>query len=110
MHANRRTQAPTTTTSTDPPSSRALMFWRFSANAGSDLDGLLERDPPPTMDEVLDEPDVLTEVKNANPKLVDLLARPASIAALLAAVTADLDPPRATSQSDADLAARRRAK
>ena len=46
------------------------MFWRFGFNS-STLDTLLDKEDV-TLDEVLEEEDLLQEAKSMNPKLVEL--------------------------------------
>jgi hypothetical protein len=46
------------------------MFWRFGFN-NSALDGLLDK-ADVTLEEVLEEEDLLQEAKSANPKLIEL--------------------------------------
>jgi hypothetical protein len=46
------------------------MFWRFGFN-NSTLDTLLDREDV-TLEEVLEEEDLLQEAKSLNPKLVEL--------------------------------------
>lgn len=46
------------------------MFWRFGFNS-STLDTLLDKEDV-TLEEVLEEEDLLQEAKSMNPKLVDL--------------------------------------
>jgi hypothetical protein len=44
------------------------MLWRFSFATTSSLDTLLSRETPPTLEEVMDEQDVLAECKAQNNK------------------------------------------
>jgi SIT4-associating protein SAP185/190 len=46
------------------------MLWRFSFATTSSLDNLLSRETPPTLEEVMDEQDVLAECKAQNNKWV----------------------------------------
>ncbi|CAO3674923.1 unnamed protein product [Rhizopus stolonifer] len=57
------------------------MFWRFGFN-NSALDGLLDK-ADVTLEEVLDEEDVLQEAKSSNPKLIEFLCRPDKMKSLL---------------------------
>jgi hypothetical protein len=47
------------------------MFWRFGFNTVSTIDQLLEKDDV-TLEELLDEEDLLQECKSHNLKLVEL--------------------------------------
>ncbi|KAG2194213.1 hypothetical protein INT46_009806 [Mucor plumbeus] len=62
------------------------MFWRFGFNS-STLDTLLDKEDV-TLDEVLEEEDLLQEAKSMNPKLVEFLSKPEHIKALLTYITA----------------------
>ncbi|GAN04154.1 extragenic suppressor of kinetochore protein [Mucor ambiguus] len=62
------------------------MFWRFGFNS-STLDTLLDKEDV-TLEEVLEEEDLLQEAKSMNPKLVDFLSKPEHIKALLTYITA----------------------
>jgi SIT4-associating protein SAP185/190 len=44
------------------------MLWRFNFAQTSTLDSLLSREIPPTVEEVMDEQDVLNECKAQNNK------------------------------------------
>jgi SIT4-associating protein SAP185/190 len=44
------------------------MLWKFSFASTSTLDALLNRDMPPTLEELLDEQEILSEVKSQNHK------------------------------------------
>ena len=47
------------------------MFWRFGFHAVSQIDALLADDKSTTLDELLEEPELLQECKSKNQKLVD---------------------------------------
>ncbi|KAG1139562.1 hypothetical protein G6F37_010335 [Rhizopus arrhizus] len=69
------------------------MFWRFGFN-NSALDGLLDK-ADVTLEEVLEEEDLLQEAKSANPKLIEFLCKPDKIKALLNYIIAtDLPEPQ----------------
>ncbi|GAA5816624.1 hypothetical protein MFLAVUS_010154 [Mucor flavus] len=66
------------------------MFWRFGFN-NSTLDTLLDKEDV-TLEEVMEEEDLLQEAKSLNPKLVEFLSKPEHIKCLLNYITAtDLD-------------------
>lgn len=44
------------------------MLWKFSFASGSTLDTLLSRETPPSVEELLDEQDILAECKAQNNK------------------------------------------
>ncbi|OCF31525.1 SIT4-associating protein/190 [Kwoniella heveanensis BCC8398] len=67
------------------------MLWRFGFASSSTLDALLTREVPPTIEELLDEQDILNECKAQNNKLVSYLAREDSVKSLLQWVIAGLD-------------------
>ncbi|WVQ72127.1 hypothetical protein IAR50_001672 [Cryptococcus sp. DSM 104548] len=67
------------------------MLWRFNLASTSTLDSLLTREVPPTLEELMDEPDVLTECKGQNNRLVTFLSREDSAKSLLQWVVAGLD-------------------
>ncbi|WRT68522.1 uncharacterized protein IL334_005499 [Kwoniella shivajii] len=67
------------------------MLWRFSFASNSTLDALLTRDITPSLEEVLDEQDILSECKAQNQKLVSYLSREESVKSLLQWVVAGLD-------------------
>jgi len=46
------------------------MFWRFGLGATSAIDGLLEKEDR-TLEEILDEDDLLQECKAHNQKLIE---------------------------------------
>ncbi|KAI8888069.1 SAPS-domain-containing protein [Backusella circina FSU 941] len=62
------------------------MFWRFGFH-NSAIDSLLEREDV-TLEEVMEEDDLLQEAKSMNQKLVDFLCKPENIKALLNYITA----------------------
>ncbi|KAL7422422.1 sporulation-induced protein [Cryptotrichosporon argae] len=67
------------------------MLWRFSFASTSTLETLLSRESRPSLEELLDEQDILSEVKSQNNKLVTFLEREDSVRGLLHWVTAGLD-------------------
>nr|XP_019044808.1 hypothetical protein I302_06722 [Kwoniella bestiolae CBS 10118]OCF23738.1 hypothetical protein I302_06722 [Kwoniella bestiolae CBS 10118] len=67
------------------------MLWRFSFASNSTLDALLTRDVPPSLEEILDEQDILNECKAQNNKLVSYLSREESVKSLLNWVVSGLD-------------------
>ncbi|WVQ95068.1 hypothetical protein IAU59_002160 [Kwoniella sp. CBS 9459] len=67
------------------------MLWRFGFASSSTLDALLTREVPPTIEELLDEQDILNECKAQNNKLVSYLSREDSVKSLLQWVIAGLD-------------------
>jgi hypothetical protein len=46
------------------------MLWKFSFASGSTLESLFTRETPPTVEEVMDESDVLNECKAQNQRYV----------------------------------------
>ncbi|PWN41309.1 SAPS-domain-containing protein [Ceraceosorus guamensis] len=62
------------------------MFWRFGFSSASTLDSLLDR-PNVTLEEVLDEEELLQECKSQNQKLVQFLCQPRILSRLLEHVT-----------------------
>jgi len=44
------------------------MLWRFSFAAASTVDALLSRETPPSVEELMDEQDILSECKAQNNK------------------------------------------
>ena len=66
------------------------MFWRFVNNNGSNFEALLTRDPPPSLEELLDDDELLTECKTQNGKLVEFLGRPEAVRALMGWVVVGL--------------------
>ncbi|WWD19174.1 hypothetical protein CI109_103632 [Kwoniella shandongensis] len=67
------------------------MLWRFSFASSSALDILLTRETPPSLEELMDEQDILSECKAQNNKLVAYLSREDPIKSLLHWVVAGLD-------------------
>ncbi|KAK8854680.1 hypothetical protein IAR55_003419 [Kwoniella newhampshirensis] len=67
------------------------MLWRFSFASSSALDVLLTRETPPSVEELMDEQDILNECKAQNNKLVAYLSREDPIKSLLQWVIAGLD-------------------
>jgi SIT4-associating protein SAP185/190 len=57
------------------------MLWRFSFATTSSLDNLLSRETPPTLEEVMDEQDVLAECKAQNNKCVETVSSPLALQA-----------------------------
>ncbi|KAG0756590.1 hypothetical protein G6F29_011303 [Rhizopus arrhizus] len=57
------------------------MFWRFGFN-NSALDSLLDK-ADVTLEEVLEEEDLLQEAKSSNPKLIEFLCKPDKVKTLL---------------------------
>jgi SIT4-associating protein SAP185/190 len=68
-----------------------MAFWRFVNNGGSNFEALLSRDPPPTLEDLLDDDELLTECKTQNSKLIDFLGRPESVKSLLGWVVKGLE-------------------
>jgi SIT4-associating protein SAP185/190 len=65
------------------------MFWRFGGYANiSTLDAILDK-PDVTLEELLNESDLIQELKQSNSKLVDFLRDEAVLKKLLYYVTAD---------------------
>jgi len=62
------------------------MFWKFGFHTPSAIEGILERDDF-TLEELLDDEDVLQECRNQNNKLVAFLSQEESVKKLLAYVT-----------------------
>ncbi|ORZ41363.1 SIT4 phosphatase-associated protein-domain-containing protein [Catenaria anguillulae PL171] len=61
------------------------MFWRFGIQSGSNIDSLLDAEPDKVSHEaILDQSDILQEVKSKNPKLIEYLCRPDTVNKLLA--------------------------
>nr|XP_019011578.1 uncharacterized protein I206_03680 [Kwoniella pini CBS 10737]OCF50359.1 hypothetical protein I206_03680 [Kwoniella pini CBS 10737] len=67
------------------------MLWRFSFASNSTLDALLTRDIPPSIEEILDEQEILNECKAQNNKLMSYLSKEESVKSLLTWVVAGLD-------------------
>lgn len=66
------------------------MLWKFGFSS-SNFDQLLTRSPPASVEELLDEPDILSEAKAQNAKLISYLSREDAIKSLLTWVTSGLD-------------------
>nr|XP_032805036.1 serine/threonine-protein phosphatase 6 regulatory subunit 3-like isoform X6 [Petromyzon marinus] len=64
----------------------AAMFWKFDLHTSSQVDTLLERDDV-TLQELLDEEEVLQECKAQNRKLLDFLLRPDTMLELVRLIT-----------------------
>ncbi|XP_078715262.1 serine/threonine-protein phosphatase 6 regulatory subunit 3-like isoform X3 [Lampetra fluviatilis] len=62
------------------------MFWKFDLHTSSQVDTLLERDDV-TLQELLDEEEVLQECKAQNRKLLDFLLRPDTMLELVRLIT-----------------------
>jgi hypothetical protein len=58
------------------------MFWRVTSLASSPVDAVLDREVF-TLADVLDEDDVVQETRALNGRLVDFLAKPDTVAALV---------------------------
>ncbi|EMR09938.1 hypothetical protein PNEG_01697 [Pneumocystis murina B123] len=71
------------------------MFWRlggFGFASASVIDSLLEKAPDVTLEEILDEEELLQECKSHNPKLIEYLREPDVLRKLLKyIITEDLD-------------------
>ncbi|WVQ80146.1 hypothetical protein IAT38_002251 [Cryptococcus sp. DSM 104549] len=67
------------------------MLWRFSFASNSTLDALLAREIPPSLEELMDEQDILSECKAQNNRLITFLSREDSAKSLLQWVVAGLD-------------------
>ncbi|ORY35642.1 SIT4 phosphatase-associated protein-domain-containing protein [Naematelia encephala] len=67
------------------------MLWKFSFTATSNIESLFSREAPPSVEELMDENDLLSEVKAQNNKVVTYLARDDVIKSLLQWVIAGLD-------------------
>ncbi|KAG4306479.1 hypothetical protein PORY_000467 [Pneumocystis oryctolagi] len=68
------------------------MFWRlgnFGFTSSSALDSLLDKAPDLTLEQVLDEEDLLQECRSHNPKLIDYLRNPAILQQLLDYIITD---------------------
>ncbi|RXK35273.1 hypothetical protein M231_07471 [Tremella mesenterica] len=67
------------------------MLWRFSFASTSMLETLLSRETPPSLEELMDEQDILEECKAQNNKLAAFLSREDCVKSLLQWVVAGLD-------------------
>lgn len=66
------------------------MFWKMGFNTPSSIDQILGRDEY-TLEDLLNDDDILQEVRNQNKKLVDYLAQPDIVQRLLGYVVEDGD-------------------
>ncbi|ORZ10438.1 SIT4 phosphatase-associated protein-domain-containing protein [Absidia repens] len=64
------------------------MFWRFGFHNPSAVDTLLEREDV-TLEEILEEEEILQETKSHNQRLIDFLCQPANCSKLLYYITAN---------------------
>jgi len=64
------------------------MFWKFGFHTPSAIDGILDRDDF-TLEELLEDEDILQECRNQNQKLVDFLSKPDVVKTMLELVTTD---------------------
>ncbi|KAJ3416750.1 hypothetical protein HDV05_000124 [Chytridiales sp. JEL 0842] len=64
------------------------MYWRFAFQQGSAIDTILEKETV-TLDEILEEEDLLQECKSHNAKLIEFLCKEENITQLLKFITAD---------------------
>ncbi|CDZ96509.1 SAP family cell cycle dependent phosphatase-associated protein [Phaffia rhodozyma] len=69
-----------------------MSFWRFVNQTGSNFEALLTREPPPTLEELLEDTELLTECKTQNAKLIEILGREDHVKGLLGWVTKNMDP------------------
>lgn len=67
------------------------MFWKFGFHAQSAIDNILDRETF-TLEELLDEDDILQETKSNNKRLVDFLSQPETLHRLLEYCTLPPDP------------------
>jgi serine/threonine-protein phosphatase 6 regulatory subunit 3 len=67
------------------------MFWKINFRPASAIDGLLDK-PDCTLNEILDEDDVLQEIKSQNKKLVEFLMKPENMEELVKYVCIVADP------------------
>ena len=63
------------------------MFWSLGHFNSAALDSILDREGGFTLDEILEEDDLLQECKAQNQKLLDFLVKPETIKALIAYIT-----------------------
>lgn len=84
------------------------MFWRYVNPNGSNFEALLMRDPPPTLEDLLDDTDLLTECKTQNAKLMEVLGRPDMVRGLFQWVTRGLEPRSGTDDTDMERTRRQR--
>ncbi|KAJ3289499.1 hypothetical protein HK104_007414 [Borealophlyctis nickersoniae] len=64
------------------------MFWRFGFTSATAIDGLLEKEGL-TLDELLDEEELLQECKAHNARLIEFLCKPEVLTQLLGYIIAD---------------------
>lgn len=84
------------------------MFWRFVNPTGSNFEALLSRDPPPLLEDLLDDGDLLTECKTQNAKLMEFLGQPDMVRGLFGWVTKGLEPRLPADDTDAERQRRQR--
>lgn len=84
------------------------MFWRFVNPTGSNFEALLTRDPPPLLEDLLDDGDLLTECKTQNAKLMEVLGRPDMVRGLFGWVTKGLEPRSPSDDTDTERQRRQR--
>jgi len=69
-----------------------MSFWKtFGFNTVSAIDTILESGSF-TLDQLLDEEDILQETKSQNPKLIEFLSEPESLKKLLIFITEEPQP------------------
>lgn len=66
------------------------MFWRFGLASSSTIDSLLEKEDV-TLEDVLNDADVLQESKANNEKLVEFFQRPGTVPRLLDYVVGNVE-------------------
>lgn len=66
----------------------AIMFWKFDLNTTSHVDKLLDKEHV-TLQELMDEDDILQECKAQNQKLLDFLCRQQCMEELVSLITQD---------------------
>lgn len=69
-----------------------MSFWRFVNQTGSNFEALLSREPPPMLEELLEDTELLTECKTQNAKLMEFLGREENVKGLFGWVTKNMDP------------------
>ncbi|ORX38413.1 SIT4 phosphatase-associated protein-domain-containing protein [Kockovaella imperatae] len=67
------------------------MLWRFGYASTSSIDSLLNREPPPSMEELMNDQDILSECKAMNQKLMHYLGSKDAVKSLLHWVIVGLD-------------------
>lgn len=65
----------------------AKMFWKFPSAMSTTIDALLDRDPPCSLRELLQDPDILQECKTKNEKLTNRLTQNENIKQMIEFVT-----------------------